>query len=250
MNRISLDEKQKIKGESRRCLVVTKRDIDMLRFTGEQKFVTVEQLAKRFFPSEVGRTGRTCYRRILKLKRYSLVESRTARLGGKVVYQVASRGVHELIRRDGWALPYLGRVDGRHFEHDLYLSDVRIALEKLGVKPWLSERVLRKKGYAGHVPDALLKLGNRKCALELELTQKRKDRYRTMFKESLRHHLDLDLVWYLASTNSIEKAVHQQAKAVGDRRRYVVSDFRGFMRDPLSTRLVGADDSFVLGDIL
>ena len=59
MNRISLDEKQKIKGESRRCLVVTKRDIDMLRFTGEQKFVTVEQLAKRFFRAKwEGRGGR------------------------------------------------------------------------------------------------------------------------------------------------------------------------------------------------
>ena len=224
--------------------------MDMMRFMGEQKFVTVEQLSRRFFPNEVGRTNRTCYRRILKLKRYALVESRTARLGGKVVYQVASMGVQELSRCEGWALPYLGRVDGRHFEHDLRLTDVRIALHSLGVERWLSERILRKKRYAGHVPDALLRLGNRKCSLELELTQKRKGRYRQMFKESLRHHPDLDLVWYLASTKAIEKAVHLQASAIGDRRRYFVSSFSEFLKDPRSTRLIGTDESIVLGDML
>jgi hypothetical protein len=101
--------------------VITARDLALMRFVAEQKYATREQLARRFFPRTGGRSekSRVCYRRILRLMRYELIESRTARLGGKVVYQVARAGMRELERRTGWSVPYLSRVDGRHFEHDL-----------------------------------------------------------------------------------------------------------------------------------
>jgi hypothetical protein len=123
-------------------------------------------------------------------------------------------------------------------------------VEALGAAPWLSERILRRKGFEGHVPDALFRLGKKQCALELELVQKRRERYLHMFRLTREAHPDLDIVWYLCASPGIAQAVLGESRAAGDAGRYFVSPWEEFCAAGGETVLAGARGQFRLKELV
>jgi hypothetical protein len=67
----------------KRRVELTGRDYALLRFVAEQKFASRDQLARRFFPGQMGdvqsevrtRPDRVCYRRILELRPFDHLET-------------------------------------------------------------------------------------------------------------------------------------------------------------------------------
>ena len=196
----------------KKWVVSMERDRSMFRFLSEQKFATREQLARRFFPNaqaEPTRPLRVCYRRLLELRQFGLLECRPVVLGGAPLYQATRLALGELALAGETPLPYLGHIDLRTFEHDRRVTDVRVALEWLGATEWRSERSLLHRGWRGHPPDATFAIGRTKLALELELSLKRKDRYEDIFRGYARD--PGRLVLYLCGTPGMRRALLRTA---------------------------------------
>ena len=196
----------------KKFIVPTDRDLEMFRFLSQQKFATREQIARRFFPNarpEVTRRERVCYRRLLELRQFGLLECRPVVLGGTPLYQSSRLALAELGRSGEPVLPYLDNIDIRTYEHDRRVTDVRIAVEWLGATEWRSERSLIHRGWRGHAPDATFAVGATKWALELELSLKRKDRYEDIFRGYARD--PGRLILYLCGTPGMRRALLRTA---------------------------------------
>jgi hypothetical protein len=180
--------------------------------------LTVEQVAKRFFPAgeEVKDKEQAGYRRVLTLQKFRMVKLSPILTGAKVV-QVTSTGAGELDSRGQERLGTLSEVDYRYYEHDRRVTDVRIVLEKLGlVEAWQSERQLKKiYRQSARVPDAVFKLKNgQRVALEVEIANKGPSRYQTIFEEYARKNFgELDLVFYVCNTLPQLESLAKFAKA-------------------------------------
>jgi Mn-dependent DtxR family transcriptional regulator len=98
------------------------------------------------------------------------------------------------------------RVNLTEYEHDLIVTDIALYFEKK-YGYWKSEREIRSdKGITlksqnhVHIPDGLTIIEGKKIAIEVELTQKGKERIKRIFSRHLRSN-DYDEVWYLAKSN-------------------------------------------------
>jgi hypothetical protein len=145
------------------------------------------------------------------------------------LYQVGRSALSDLALRGGFALPYLDRIDLKNFEHDLRVSECRIALEELGARDWQSERRLVQGAMRGHIPDAIFSLGDNRCALEVELTCKRLDRYPTIFKSYALDRKEVSTVLYVCGNETVRNVLW---RAVGDSRRFYFALWDEFRGDP------------------
>ena len=189
---------------SRRMRVLCgERDQEVLRWAHEQKFLLYDQVA-RFYPEgppnpHVPRKATVTsgmlrrrrrpgslymQERLRKLVRYGILErvpvfteAASALIPGETGFRLLeglglSRG-----------LARLDQIDWKNFLHDRAATDVRWILEKRHGGVWTPERVLRRELDARHVPDAMVRLGERVIALEVELTRKSQARYQAIFNE-------------------------------------------------------------------
>jgi hypothetical protein len=209
----------------------------LFRWVSEQKFGTKEQLQRLFFPGRGG-SDRVCLRRLGELVKFGFLEKRHVVTDAVRLYQVGRPALAELSRRGESALPYLDRIDLKNFEHDLRVSECRIAFESVGARNWQRERRLVQAAVRGHIPDATFSLGDNRCALEVELSAKRLDRYPPIFR-SYAERKDVGSVFYICGTRSVRDVVW---RAAGDIRRFYFALWDEFRADPRTALFQNSHD--------
>lgn len=171
---------------------LTDRDIDVLHLVAEQLAITQPQLARL-----IDRTEHTARWLRARWQRAGLVESRVLLVGEPVFIWLTPRGLRTLGSDfKPWRPDAVGLL--AHFRA---VTDVRLHLDsRYPNGAWVSERLVRRglartERRVEHVPDAELWVGDRRVAIEVELTQK--ERLRT---EEIAAHLSYryEAVWYFA----------------------------------------------------
>ncbi len=189
---------------------ITERDRRIMRWILEQKFMTEKQI-KRLFWKGAKKDSVESYRRLERLRRAGYLKTNKMLLYRSAVYLVTGKGVEELRRSNqNSGLGEITDANYANHKHDLAVTDIRILFHELGVKDWLSERVLAKRGELRHMPDGMIYHRERYVAIEYESTQKSKDRYREIFYD---YELDrlVDHVLYIVDTPELSQAVSRHA---------------------------------------
>ncbi len=174
---------------------LTERELDVLEFILEMKFSTLEALYSKFF--KVTKWGSTSNSLIWAKQRIShLVKTEMVQILTEVcnrpLYVLTQKG-YRFLKNSRPTKNYcrpLFDVDGRIFDHDQRVVQVRIALESSGlIKEWISESQLSEidevKKYlpTEFRPDAIyINPQGQKVAFELEIARKSKDRYHKKIK--------------------------------------------------------------------
>ena len=181
----------------------TGRDLELLRFAGEQYALTLPQLARLMGRSEHAARW---------------LRDRWERAGwGRGGALVVGRPVLVWPTRAGMRLAGLEfrawRPNPGAVAHIVAVNDVRMHIA--GRRPeasWVCEReLLRDRPSAqAHVPDALVVVGEREAAVEVELTQKSRRRAEAIMRELTSRH---DSVWYF-TTATTRRTIERAAEAI------------------------------------
>ncbi len=242
---------RRLSSGKKKWIVPTERDLAIFRFLSEQKFGAREQIARRFFPhaqAEVTRPDRVCARRLIELRQFGLLESRPVVMGGLPLWQASRLGLAQLANEGEAALPYIDNIDVRTYEHDRRVTDFRVGLEWLGAKDWLSERRLVQRGWTGHLPDAVFTLGSNRCALELELNLKRRDRYPEIFR-SFQGRAE-QVVLYLCGSELVRDSVAALAARSPDARRFYFGLWDDWLEQERASQFQSTHDRVSLAELV
>lgn len=205
-----INETKKDKTKSQ--MILTNRDFEIIKFILEMKYSSVEDIYYRFFKINFlgieSLTNRAAYRRLQLLEENGYLTSARNFIVNEKIYLATPKAYYLMLNNSNSDLfiSYpLKKIDHRTFDHDHMLVQIRQNLESAEkVSCWMSDRFLKTKPEFNElsslniVPDAVYTtLEGTKVALELELTQKAKDRYRTKIKS---------IVEYLRKIESKQKA--------------------------------------------
>ncbi len=160
---------------------ITKRDIELMGWVLEQKFMTREQVRKVFW-KDITEKSIEDYRRLYELMKAGFLKRSKYAFYKHVIYMVTASGLKELKafgRNRG--LCELADVDYSNYKHDLSVTDIRIMFESWGYREWLSERVVSKLYQLRRLPDGMIYHRGKHVAFEYEASQKSKDRYKDIF---------------------------------------------------------------------
>ncbi len=187
-------------------VALSERDLEVLAWAHEQKFLTFEQVARWFpegppnphCPRKATPTPGTLRRRARPGSWYARERLRKL-VGFDILRRVPiftepaaallpGRTGFDLLQGAGKArgLARLEAIDWKNFVHDRAVTDLRWLLEKRFGARWAAERVLRRELGVRTPPDAIVDLGGQKIALEVELNQKSTDRYLAIVRRYLR----------------------------------------------------------------
>lgn len=170
---------------------LTPRDLDILEFALSMKFVTLEQIHRKFFrltkSGSISDSFRWVRERVSILLKTGFLESvknicaKTLYIGTKksYFYLKNTRTSIEICRP-------IPEVDRRTFEHDFTLTELRIHLEETKIATtWNSDRFLSDSEQytdlftSEYRPDAIyISPTGTRVALELEISRKSKERYK------------------------------------------------------------------------
>lgn len=207
---IILDEERVAKDRLRwRNLEVRERDIRLLILLLHQKFMTLDQIHGSCYE---GLSLQMPRMRLRKLMHFGMIQARRVYTEARQIYLLAKAG-YTYLEGLGKSLElgYLTEIDLRVFEHDKAVTDLRLALESTGIRPWKSERELRRERPGARVPDAIFGLNGRMIALEFENADKGSERYRAIFLNHLERPV-ADRVLYVLRTEerlkSLPKTLH------------------------------------------
>ncbi len=145
------------------------------------KFMLLDQITSVFFKG--CNPNRAPYRRMLKLMKAGLVETKRVYTESRDLYIPTKKAVKFLMsRNDPYALGLSKDKDFANYEHDRTLIDLRVLFMELGIKTWIPERILRSARPTGSCPDAILVTPNYLYAIEYERTEKKPTRYKEIFE--------------------------------------------------------------------
>ena len=133
---------------------------------------------------------------------------------GKRLYIVTPKGVKLLKKHKIFDdLRALKKIDHRSFEHDEWVTDVRVIFEKpLGIADWIPERVLKKKGVRKKVPDGIVTLYGIQYVIEVEKSLKNKLSYKRIFLETCITHYPEAVILYIAGNETDKLWLMKQAE--------------------------------------
>jgi len=185
-------------------LFLQDRDIEILNYCLEQKFLTLEQVTRRFFRPKEGAKHplHTAYRRLLTLQKFGMLKLVPWDPSGKKAVQTTKLGEQELKIRGLEPLPVC-EINYATAEHDRRVTDVRIIFEELGLlSSWTSDRSLKSQVESRRVPDAIFGLQKgHQVALEVEIAWKGKERYQEIFSSYLRKRFgEIQILFYICNT--------------------------------------------------
>lgn len=171
---------------------LTERDTKLLRYIGENRFITIPEIRKRFW-ADSGSGNE--FRRLRILRKNGFIEKLTGDKDVTLGYRIGKKGrkfIQFLGIENESSYPKISYKTA--FDHDEKLLKVREVLEKSPlVSEYIPEHMVRmmlgkrhgkqrKRDETYKVPDALFKLktaqGTFPVALELECTRKTYKRYR------------------------------------------------------------------------
>lgn len=237
-------------------VILTSRDVDILEFVFDMKFVSVKDVYERFFKvtlsGEPAKSMDWAVRRLQQLEKagylkgkFSFSERTKYYLGTfKGYYQVSNIYPERVFTKP------LAEIDHRTFNHDKQMVEARIKLENSrAASSWISDRKLRSsKELAGgltnsNVPDAIyLGADSKRVSLELEMSVKAKSEYREKIKKyiSMLRSKDngvkvFDKVLYVCARPSSYEFLKNEVSIYGDLFE-VRTFFEFFERDPETRR--------------
>jgi hypothetical protein len=161
--------------------VVSRRDLDVLGWVGEQYAVRVDQLAAFL---DCG--PRTVKRVVARLREQRLVEVRRVLVGEPAWVIPTVKGLRACGLSFGAWRPTLGLL-----AHVAAVTDVRLHIQTSSPESeWVCERVLARERQTPqeHLADAVVLLDGRRIAVEVELTVKSKRRTHAIVDELIRRH--------------------------------------------------------------
>jgi hypothetical protein len=243
--------KRKYYPRSYKRLYLQQRDVDIIGYCIEQKFLTVEQISKRFFKTTAGSKdpNQAAYKRVLILQKFDMLAIKSLLTGERVV-MATEIGAGELAKRRIEALEPVRTVDYRYFEHDRRVNDVRVVLENGGVaSEWESDRCLKVRfSTSTRVPDAMFKLANGQAGvLELEIARKAKRRYERIFEDYAgKRYGEVDLVFYVCNTM---RQIESLASMTAEYRWVYYALYDQLMRDGLNTMFANMHENFQLKEL-
>ncbi len=224
---------------------ITDRDIKILGWILEQKFMTERQVRKVFW-KDLTKDNREAYRRLNKLKKARFLKTNKTQMYRSAMYLVTRKGVEELKRSNrNSGLGELAEVGYSNYKHDLAVTDIRIMLYESGYTNWVSERVLSKRNDLRRVPDGMIYHRGKYLAIEYESSQKSKDRYRKIF---LDYYLDnhVDRVLYIVSTPELADKI---LRMTIDSKPYFVS-YEDLSKDLINVLLKHKSHGYTLRELL
>ncbi|HOG24000.1 MAG TPA: hypothetical protein PK590_05060 [Candidatus Omnitrophota bacterium] len=159
-------------------MIITERDTEILKMCLEQKFLLLRHIAKKFFPESLS-MYKVPARRVNLLMRQGYLKAVKPRVGHDTLYLTTAQGVKHLRSLDlSNGLRPLDGVDLKIYEHDVWVTDARIVLERSPGLIWTPERVLKHKTERRKVPDGLADDGRENSfVIEIERTLKSKRYY-------------------------------------------------------------------------
>lgn len=174
---------------------VTSRDLDILEFILEMKFSTIEDVHSKFFKvtklGEPSRCLRWTRERVANLVKSDFIKS-IKDVCHRTLYIVTQKGYLYLrnSRSQKFYSKPLSSVDGRTYDHDQKVIQIRTVLEENKmVDEWISERQLAERDEYRQLlttefrPDGIYKNSEgQKVAFELEIARKSKERYQQKIK--------------------------------------------------------------------
>jgi hypothetical protein len=188
-------------------VMLTPRDVEILRFTCRHGIVTVDQLSRRFFKGK-----RNAYRRVALMVRLGLMRRDRWAWSQPEIIRATRSAVRLVNSKVGPATLILSQV-----AHCLAVVDLVDELEHLYPGAALTtERELAGERHRalqdgtralgrGRMPDALLTLDDgRTVGLELDLTPKRSREFARLVRAYGAEHLDC-IKWYLPSQRCAER---------------------------------------------
>lgn len=169
-------------------------------------FLSSEQIKKLLFEST---DKRTMLRRLRKLHQRKILNRFEVSRGGQVLWYLTSSQV-ELMKSNF----VIKGINKNALNHDLKVNDLRVQFEQKNVgASWKSGHYLRHKASANKkpeertsdtIPDWLVTINNRVCALEVELHIKSKDRLYNVFR-TYSNAKSISTLWYVVPTESMRK---------------------------------------------
>ena len=212
---------------------ITERDIELMGWILEQKFMTEKQV-RRVFWKDIKKKSRHAYKRLNELVKAGFLKVNTEEIYQDVVYTVSAGGIRKVrVFNRSYGLGEVGNVGYSNYRHDLVVTDIRIMFYELGFKQWLSERVLSRRNDLRRVPDGMIFEKGRYLALEYESSQKSKRRYREIF-----YHYELDSrvnkILYIVDTPELLEKITKEGYAC--HKLYFVS-LEDIKRDLIGARL-------------
>lgn len=195
-------------------MAINIRDSALLHFCLEQKFMTLDQIARMFFPgnNKVFNWPMKCVRKLVNER---LLTAEKPGFCEQALYRVTRKGA-ALLRSwgVGHGLKAIDQIDTRCWEHDLWVTDVRIIFfRNLGLKRWKAERLLKQENVKKKVPDGIVPFGDTDLVIEVERTLKKKEYYRKMLLDTcIRQFKDEEIILYITADESDKRWLIQQAK--------------------------------------
>lgn len=160
---------------------IVDRDVELMSWILEQKFMTREQIRNVFWKEESKKSVEE-YRRLNELEREGYLRRSAKSFYRNVLYLVTAKGV-SLLKSFGkhQGLGELYDVGYSQYKHDVAVTDLRILFYWWGYREWVSERVLSKRNDLRYLPDGMIHHCGKNFAIEYESTLKSKYRYREIF---------------------------------------------------------------------
>ena len=194
-----------------------KHHLMILEMCLEQKFMTLKQITKMFF-SESPNEFDWPMKCVRKLVNTGLLCGVRPHFSSQVLYVVTLRGA-ALLRKHNLSsgLRAVKAIDERNFEHDEWVTEVRITFEKLlGFTNWIPERVLKKKNVRKKVPDGLATHENGvfvdPYVIEVERTLKNKRAYGKIFLNTCNTDYPKIDILYIAANETDKTWLMKQAE--------------------------------------
>lgn len=188
-----------------KAIRLTDRDLRLLAWINAVGFVCIDHIATWM---KVAKS--TAYVRMKKMVDQEYLTHERIFCGIPGVYRVTRRGVQV----SGSELPPLRKVVVGSYHHDISVTELSLKLSKKYQARYIPERELRHLdgleafGKAGHTPDSVLVLGDKKIAIELELNKKgrkRRDKIMSHYMKAFAY----DEVWYFCSTSEVKNQINK-----------------------------------------
>lgn len=225
---------------------IVERDIELMGWILEQKFMTREQVRKVFWRKAFKRTVEDC-RRLGELEREGFLKRSSKCFYKHVLYTVTEAGVKQLkVHGRDRGLSSLADVDHSNYKHDIAVTDLRILFHELGYTDWFSERILIQWPDLRRLPDGMVQCAGRYVAFEYESAQKSKDRYKQMF---LDYEMDplIHTAVYIVDYPGLLPKISALASAYD--KLYFVT-LQDLDRQKISVKLQGAGGEISFGKLL
>jgi hypothetical protein len=165
-------------------VVLTERDIAVMQFAHEQRYLCYNQISDTFWKG-CSEDAKACKHRVAKLVTAGFLSKQYSGRKKVDVYFATAKAVEALKARSlDSGIPALkfSRDFEQYISHDLHVTNLRMLFRELGWREWTSERVLRERDHYYHRPDGVLTVRGQKIAIEFEnRITKGKARYAAMF---------------------------------------------------------------------